>query len=223
MKNIIKEKILLGQKKDLKNIQQRNLSIPNNLGKIISIIGPRRSGKSSFLYAHIKKLLSEERVLHPYRVFFFLSSYLLNFLLAISKSLVVGRQCDICRFWLFEDYYCKNAEDVLPLQVTIILNKHNTVYKIRPSAPASTFALVWMTTLASTQIQLPAFLYLLYIYMHAVWSPTPRAGASRRNLAASRESGSLRTPTPDADVTTWARTYNNSPTRVVGLRRILHT
>jgi len=70
MKNIIKEKILLNQNKNFKEIRFRQSTIPENTNKIIAIIGPRRSGKSSFLFAYIKKLLIKKQITRKQILFF---------------------------------------------------------------------------------------------------------------------------------------------------------
>ena len=55
MKNILKKIILDFHEKDLPKFKTRDLKIPN-IKKIISIIGPRRSGKTWYLYQLIKEL-----------------------------------------------------------------------------------------------------------------------------------------------------------------------
>ncbi len=57
MKNIFKQIILDFQRKKFDDIKQRNLKIDLNIWKIISIIWPRRSWKSYYLYLIIKWLL----------------------------------------------------------------------------------------------------------------------------------------------------------------------
>ncbi|MBS3772001.1 MAG: ATP-binding protein [Bacteroidales bacterium] len=57
MKEILKEIIRTNQNRDFSDIRSRDLRIPINAGKIITLIGPRRSGKSSLLQFTIKELL----------------------------------------------------------------------------------------------------------------------------------------------------------------------
>lgn len=58
LKDIFKEIIKEGQEKEIPNIIPRNLEVPLNSNKIIVITGPRRSGKTYFLYSIVKKLLN---------------------------------------------------------------------------------------------------------------------------------------------------------------------
>lgn len=67
MKQILKDIILENQNTDLPEVIQRNVNIPVNLDIIVTIIGPRRSGKTYLLYDCIKKLeknnVNKKRVL----------------------------------------------------------------------------------------------------------------------------------------------------------------
>ena len=67
MKQIIKNIILENQNTDLPEVIPRNVEIPTNLNVIVSIIGPRRSGKTYLLYNIINRLvkdkLNKERIL----------------------------------------------------------------------------------------------------------------------------------------------------------------
>ena len=56
MKNIFKEIILTYQNKEYQDIIKRDLEIDFSLNKIISIVWPRRSWKSSYLFSIIKEL-----------------------------------------------------------------------------------------------------------------------------------------------------------------------
>jgi len=58
MKSIFKQIISDFHNEPLKNIKDRKLEIPLNTGKIISIIWPRRSGKSYYLHWIINKLIN---------------------------------------------------------------------------------------------------------------------------------------------------------------------
>ncbi|SNR73897.1 ATP-binding protein [Desulfurobacterium atlanticum] len=55
-KELLKEIIISFQRKELPDIIQRDLQIPINTGKIVTLIGVRRSGKTYFLYQTIKEL-----------------------------------------------------------------------------------------------------------------------------------------------------------------------
>jgi len=56
-KDIFKELIIEFQEKKLPKIIERDIAIPTNSGKIISIIGVRRGGKTYILFQTIKKIL----------------------------------------------------------------------------------------------------------------------------------------------------------------------
>jgi len=56
MKSIIKEILLTYQNKDYSDAKDRDLLVDNSTNKIISIVWPRRSGKSYFLFNYIQKL-----------------------------------------------------------------------------------------------------------------------------------------------------------------------
>jgi hypothetical protein len=56
MKEIIKKIITDFTERKLPEIKQRNLSIPTDSGKVISIVGARRTGKTYLLYGLIEKL-----------------------------------------------------------------------------------------------------------------------------------------------------------------------
>ena len=56
-KEVIKEVILQNQNRLLSHLKNRNIEIPTNTGKIISVTGVRRSGKSHLLLLTIKKLV----------------------------------------------------------------------------------------------------------------------------------------------------------------------
>ncbi len=58
-KEIIKEAILEFQEERLPDLIEREIDIPLSSSKIISIFGPRRSGKTSLLFALMKKPLSQ--------------------------------------------------------------------------------------------------------------------------------------------------------------------
>ncbi len=57
MKNIFKQIISDFHTKPLKNVKKRELKVPLNTGKIISIIWPRRAGKTYYLYWLINDLI----------------------------------------------------------------------------------------------------------------------------------------------------------------------
>lgn len=57
-KNIIKEIILQNQNRDLSYLKNRNTEVPINTGKIISITGVRRCGKTHLLLLTIRKLFT---------------------------------------------------------------------------------------------------------------------------------------------------------------------
>ncbi|MBF0449461.1 MAG: ATP-binding protein [Candidatus Magnetomorum sp.] len=57
-KNIFTQLILDFQQKSFPNLYQRCYKFPEIFGKAISLIGPRRSGKTFLIYLQIKKLLS---------------------------------------------------------------------------------------------------------------------------------------------------------------------
>ncbi|WP_029521322.1 ATP-binding protein [Persephonella sp. IF05-L8] len=61
-KEIFKELIVEFQNRQLPAIINRNIEIPINTKKIISIIGVRRSGKTFVLFQTIKKLLNEYKI-----------------------------------------------------------------------------------------------------------------------------------------------------------------
>ncbi|MEM6643190.1 MAG: ATP-binding protein [Bacteroidota bacterium] len=50
MKEVLKEIILRNQQKDLKGLVAREVNVPFRSGKVISLIGPRRAGKTHVLY-----------------------------------------------------------------------------------------------------------------------------------------------------------------------------
>ena len=55
-KDIFKRLIADSQEKDLASVIDRDIEIPLDTGKIISLIGVRRSGKTHVLYSIISKL-----------------------------------------------------------------------------------------------------------------------------------------------------------------------
>ena len=57
LKETIKEIIVKNQNKDFTNIHKRDVEIPINTGKIISVTGVRRCGKTHLLFLAIRKLL----------------------------------------------------------------------------------------------------------------------------------------------------------------------
>lgn len=56
-KNLIKQVILDFHQSRLQEHRKRNITVPLDTGKIISIIGPRRAGKTYFLYQLVDELL----------------------------------------------------------------------------------------------------------------------------------------------------------------------
>lgn len=66
-KEILKEIIINFQKKALPNVIERNIKLPLNVNKIVSVVGPRRSGKTYLLFETIKKLreiIPSERIVY---------------------------------------------------------------------------------------------------------------------------------------------------------------
>ena len=56
-KDIIKEIIRNFQTRDLPIVHKRNVSLPVDAGKIVSITGVRRSGKTFLMYDTIQRLI----------------------------------------------------------------------------------------------------------------------------------------------------------------------
>ncbi|RLC35593.1 ATPase, partial [Candidatus Shapirobacteria bacterium] len=67
-KDLIKTMIVDGQNREWPELKQRQIAVPLTSGKIVSVIGPRRSGKTYLLYSTIKKLLkkgvSKEKIIY---------------------------------------------------------------------------------------------------------------------------------------------------------------
>lgn len=60
MKELFKSIIKDFQKRiPIQEVKPRELNVPFNSGKIISLIGPRRSGKTYFFYSMINRLLEQ--------------------------------------------------------------------------------------------------------------------------------------------------------------------
>ncbi len=59
--DLIKSLILEFQNSPLLEVQQRRLETPLNTGKILTIIGPRRAGKTAYCFGLIRKLLESGR------------------------------------------------------------------------------------------------------------------------------------------------------------------
>ena len=59
-KEVIKEIIVSFQRKGLPKVVRRDLRLPVNSGKIVTVVGVRRSGKTYLLYQAIREL--RERV-----------------------------------------------------------------------------------------------------------------------------------------------------------------
>ena len=55
-KDILKTIITDSQEKDMSHVMDRDIQIPLNTGKVISLVGVRRSGKTHLLYSIINKL-----------------------------------------------------------------------------------------------------------------------------------------------------------------------
>lgn len=60
MKELFKRLITDFIEKEINNIQSRNYNIPLETKKIVSLIGVRRSGKSSLLFDTINKLRKKQ-------------------------------------------------------------------------------------------------------------------------------------------------------------------
>jgi len=58
LKKTLKEIILKNQDRDFSNIQKRDVEVPINTGKIISVTGIRRCGKTHLLFLAIKELIN---------------------------------------------------------------------------------------------------------------------------------------------------------------------
>lgn len=59
MKNVFKQIIADFHESEVKSVKKRDLEVPLDSGKIVSIIGPRRAGKSYFLYALMHELMKQ--------------------------------------------------------------------------------------------------------------------------------------------------------------------
>lgn len=68
MKDVLKSIIYEFHTGKLPDLVERNLNLPLNSGKIISVVGPRRAGKTYLLFQHIKELIkkgiSQQQILY---------------------------------------------------------------------------------------------------------------------------------------------------------------
>jgi len=62
MKDLFKTIIKDFQSKPLKNFIKRDYTIPYNITKIITLIGPRRSGKTYLLYQVISEIIKKDTI-----------------------------------------------------------------------------------------------------------------------------------------------------------------